>query len=64
MNVQAKFPLVWLFTFNYHIDVTCYIVSSDFMSIPQGLVPEVIRGHKYYMDTGPILGGYGALDRN
>jgi hypothetical protein len=35
---------------------TIYIVSCDFMSTLQNLIPEVIPSHKYHINMGPILG--------
>jgi hypothetical protein len=34
------------------------------MSVLQDVIPQVITGEKYHMNIGPILNGYGAVDRN
>jgi hypothetical protein len=38
-----------------------YMMSSDFISIHQVLITEVIRRHKCRMNMGPILNGYGGM---
>jgi hypothetical protein len=41
---------------------TLYGVSGDLVLVLQDLIPEAISSQKCYMNMGPILNGYGAMD--